>query len=75
MAMMSPYSGDDVSCLINEILTCYWALSELPALDPCPQVDALFGRLILLCRQTPDDATAAKVGVGVRWWMAPAVPL
>lgn len=46
---------------ISEILACYRGLSTLATLDPSPQVDALFGRLVYLCRQTPDNATAAKV--------------
>ena len=46
---------------ISEILACYRGLSKLATLDPSPQVDALFGRLVYLCRQTPDNATAAKV--------------
>lgn len=59
----SPAPGDPVACFVSDILQCYRSLSELPALDPCPQVDALFGQLVHLCRQTPADATAARVGV------------
>ena len=49
------------SAILAEILSCYRALSKLPTLDPSPQVNALFGKLVQLCSQTPDDATATKV--------------
>lgn len=57
---MSP-SQAPITPSISEILACYRGLSTLATLDPSPQVDALFGRLVYLCRQTPDNATAAKV--------------
>lgn len=51
------------SCIVSDILACYCSLSEVDTLDPCPYVDALFGRLVHLCLQTPADATTARVGV------------
>ena len=57
---MSP-SQAPITPSISEILAIYRGLSKLATLDPSPQVDALFGRLVYLCRQTPDNATAAKV--------------
>lgn len=57
---MSP-SQAPITPSISEILACYRGLSKMATLDPSPQVDALFGRLVYLCRQTPDNATAAKV--------------
>lgn len=58
-------AGDPVACLISDILACYYSLSNLPTLDPSPQVDALFGQLVHSCRQTSSDATTAKVCVPV----------
>lgn len=54
-------AGDPVAYLISDILACYYSLSNLPTLDPSPPVDALFGQLVHLCRQTPSDAATARV--------------
>lgn len=56
-------TGHPVACLVSDILACYASVSNLPTLDPSPQVDALFGQLVHLCRQTPTDATTARVCV------------
>ena len=55
------FSEAPITPSISEILACYRGLSKLATLDPSPQVDALFGRLVYLCRQTPDKVTVAKV--------------
>lgn len=65
MATISKTSGELVSCLVDDIFTSYLALSELPALDPSPKVNALFGKLVNLCQQTLDDATVSKVRIGM----------
>lgn len=58
-------AGDPVAFLISDILACYYSLSNLPTLDPSPPVDALFGQLVHLCRQTPSDAATARVCIPV----------
>lgn len=44
-----------------DILSCYGALCKLSSLDPSPQVNALFGELVGLCRQTPNEVTTDMV--------------
>lgn len=62
--------GDAVaSCLVSGILACYDSLSKFATLDPCPAVDSLFGKLVHLCRQTPTDATTARVCVSCLFFL------
>lgn len=52
---------DCATCLIEEILSCYYLLANLPSLNPSPTVNGLFEKLVHLCSQTLDEATSAKV--------------
>lgn len=47
---------------IAAILNVHNALSQLPNLDPSPEVNSLFSELVALCVQTPDEQVTATVG-------------
>ena len=53
--------GDCASCYVNEILDCYYKLSQSPDLEPSPSVNRLFERLVGLCSQVPSEATSSQV--------------
>lgn len=53
--------GDCVSCYVDEIMDCYYKLSQSPDLKPSPSINCLFERLIGLCGQIPNEAITAKV--------------
>ena len=46
---------------IAAILKVHHALSQLPSLDPSPEVNSLFGELVALCIQTPDELVTTTV--------------
>lgn len=46
---------------IAAILNVHNALSQLPSLDPSPEVNSLFSELVALCLQTPDEQVTATV--------------
>ncbi|MCJ1469130.1 putative 26S proteasome regulatory subunit [Pseudocyphellaria aurata] len=46
---------------IAAILNVHHALSQLPNLDPSPEVNSLFSELVALCIQTPDEQVAARI--------------
>lgn len=48
---------------IKDILACFLALSQLPDLNPSPEVDSLFGKLVHLCRQMPGERIVNKVNL------------
>lgn len=52
--------GDCVSCYVNEILDCYYKLSQSPNLEPSPNINSLFGRLVGLCSQIPNEAITSQ---------------
>ena len=52
---------DCATCLIEEILSCYYLLANLPSLNPSPAVNGLFEKLVHLCSQTLDETTSTKV--------------
>lgn len=60
-------AGKDLSVWItssvNDILSCFIALSQLEDLSPSPPVNALFEKLVSLCRQTPGEAIANQVAL------------
>lgn len=51
----------DCVCYINEILDCYYKLSQLPDLEPSLSVNCLFERLVHLCSQIPSEAVTTQV--------------
>lgn len=53
--------GDCVSCYVDEIMDCYYKLSQSPDLKPSPSINCLFERLIGLCGQIPNEAITAKI--------------
>lgn len=54
--------GNCVSCYVNEILDCYYKLSQFPDLKPSPSINCLFERLVGLCTQIPNEAITSQVG-------------
>ena len=62
---------DCATCLIEEILSCYYLLAKLPSLNPSPTVNGLFEKLVHLCSQTLDEATSAKVCLRVSHLFVP----
>ena len=54
--------GDCVECLIEEIVSCYTSLSQLPGLAPSPEVNGLFTKLVRICSQTLDESVITAVG-------------
>lgn len=46
---------------IAAILNVHHALSQLPSLDPSPEVNSLFNELVALCIQTPDELVTTTV--------------
>lgn len=53
--------GDCVSCYVDEILDCYYKLSQFPDLKPKPSVNCLFERLVGLCGQIHSEAITSQV--------------
>jgi hypothetical protein len=60
---------DVAATYIVDILDIYTALARLPALDPCSEVNSLFGRLVGICAQILDEVTTAKVTFALYCWM------
>ena len=53
--------GNCASCYVDEILDCYYKLSQSPNLKPSPNINRLFERLVGLCGQIPKEAITHQV--------------
>ena len=53
--------GDCVLCYVNEILDCYYKLSQSSDLKPSPSINYLFERLVALYSQIPSDTITSQV--------------
>lgn len=53
--------GDTVEKYISTILNLYSKLSKFQNLDPAPEVNAVFGSLVGVCAETPNESIAEKV--------------
>lgn len=52
---------DTAEKYILTIVDLYEKLSKLPKLDPSPEVNNIFGKLVSVCAETPSEAIAEKV--------------
>lgn len=46
---------------VSTVIGLYRRLSGLANLDPAPEVNAIFGRLVTVCKETPDEIITNKV--------------
>lgn len=59
---MTPQETDTcVSCYIDQILSCYSGLAQSSSLAPSPGLNAVFERLVELCKRVPGEGITAKV--------------
>lgn len=59
--MVSKASNVRITTLISEISSCFITLDQVQDLNPSPQVNALFGKLVSLCLQTPGEEITNQV--------------
>lgn len=52
---------DIIETYISTVIDLYIKLSKLPDLDPAPEVNAIFGRLVDICGQTPNEIITERV--------------
>lgn len=52
---------DIVEKYISTIFNLYNKLSKFQNLDPAPEVNAVFGSLVSVCTETPNESIAEKV--------------
>ena len=53
--------GDCVSKYVDEILGCYHELARSPSLEPSPEVNVVFRRLVDICKQVPAEEITERV--------------
>lgn len=59
--MVSKASNLRVASLISEISSCFITLDQVQDLNPSPQLNALFGKLVSVCLQTPGEEITNQV--------------
>jgi Nicotianamine synthase protein len=52
---------DETAAYIKYLLGCYSVISSFPDLQPSPQVNEAFERLVALCIQVKDESVIKKV--------------
>ncbi|KAL6714667.1 hypothetical protein ACLMJK_008092 [Lecanora helva] len=52
---------DYVAGTVIDILACYSKLCKFPDVEPSPEINDAFGKLVSLCSKTPDEASSWKV--------------
>lgn len=56
-----PQKEDIAEKYISTVIDLYKKLAKLPKLDPAPEVNDIFGKLVNVCAETPNEAVAEKV--------------
>lgn len=56
-----PLREDIIEKYISTVIDLYKKLSGLPKLDPAPEVNAIFGGLVSVCAETPNETIAERV--------------
>ncbi|KAL0637682.1 hypothetical protein Q9L58_003242 [Maublancomyces gigas] len=64
--IQGPPKDDTAEKYILTIVDLYEKLSKLPKLDPSPEVNSIFGKLVSVCAETPSEAIAEKVITDLR---------
>lgn len=59
--IQGPPKDDTAEKYISTVIDLYEKLSKLPKLDPAPEVNGIFGKLVSICAETPNEAVAEKV--------------
>ncbi|KAL7268085.1 hypothetical protein RUND412_009307 [Rhizina undulata] len=62
-AVIAPRPGKNevAQKYITSILELYAGLSKIEKLDPSPEVNSLFGKLVSICAQIPDEAVTNRI--------------
>lgn len=61
--MVSEASTLRIASFVNDISSCFIALTQVQDLSPSPQVNALFEKLVSLCLQTPGEEITSQVAL------------